>query len=228
MTSTRLRLVEWAERGAPSLTRAFTTPAVRGAQATSSPDGVLHLPRDGTPGVLVVLFPDILATSRWLAGSLASRLRATVLVADPEHDPASILARALTTLESVPSTTAVVGEGGGADAAVRASTAVRVARLALLYPPPLVVDDPAALPTTLLQAAREGENRSATVALDAILRRAGVAVRETEYERIPDGWARHPRVAPGSARALDDLVAFLERGLGVPSTFGVIPGWDLH
>lgn len=231
MTTARLRLVEWAERGMPVLTRAIATPAVRGARTRATDQGQEYS-SDAAASSLVVYFTGLPETARWLAGSLAVRLATEVLVADTRAgrgaDPAPLLAAAIADRGLDASRVAVVGEGDASTAAVTACAGIRVARLALLYPAIAEVEAPESMPTTLIQAARYGPDRAAVLALDALLRRSGVAVRETEYESVPDGWARHPKLVPGSSRALGDLVAFLERGFGVPSTFEVIPGWDLH
>lgn len=162
------------------------------------------------------------ATARWIAGSLARDLGAVVVVPDaPEHG-----AEALAALErDLP--LAVVGEGAACDAAAALARG-RARRLALVAPPRLAAAVDGDWPTTLLQAAGDGEHRAAVVELERALRRAGVGVRETEYAGVDDDWARHPRVSRGASRALGDLVAFLDRGVGEAATFDVIPGWDLH
>jgi hypothetical protein len=227
MTGTRLRLAEWAEKGMPGLTRALATPAVRGVVSTASPRGdEYRAPGDATS--LVVYFTGSPATARWLAGSLAVQLGCVVVVPARGADRASVLRDVADTHGVDPARVAVVAEGDAASAAIEACAGLRVSRLALLYPTGVDVDGPPSAPTTLLQAARHGPHRESVVALDRMLRQAGVAVRETEYEAVPDGWARHPKLVSGAQRALGDLVAFLERGFGTQSTFEVIPGWDLH
>ncbi len=229
------RLLELIETPAPALARALGTPPVRGSVGERHGDKMLW--RSSTPPrALVVYLTGSPGLSRWLAGSIANRLSALVLVRDP-------MTHRLTTAdiencrfsggsnlsESAP--TVVVGEADAASAAIELSVAVRAIRLALLYPT-AVRDFRAAseslVPTTLVQAAATGDHRADVVALDSAWRRAGIAVRETEYSDVDDGWARYPRVTKGSGRALDDLIGFLDRGMGQASTFDVIPGWDLR
>ena len=229
MGTARLRFAQWAERRAPGLWAAVGARPVKGTSVVSTPVGTVWT-GTGALFLVVLLAPDP-RTTRWLAGSLVTRLGAVVLVPDPDADVRGIESKvaelcAVTALD--PALTVIVGEGAGARRAAELCGRVPAARIALLYPPGLDDADVTRFPTTLIQASASGPERAAVVALDSALRRAGVAVRETEYLDIPDGWARYPRAAPGSKRALDDLVAFLERGVGSSSTFEVIPGWDLH
>ncbi|MBC7725743.1 MAG: hypothetical protein H7146_13520, partial [Burkholderiaceae bacterium] len=164
-----------------------------------------------------------------LAGSLATRLGALVWVPHTEApDLASAISAVCAENALDPGRTVIVGEGGGCHAAFALCGKVPSARIALLYPPALPGIDPHSFPTTLLQASATSSTRAGVVMLESSLRRAGVAVRETDYQDIADDWARYPRAVRGSKRALGDLVAFLERGVGQSSTFEVIPGWDLH
>ena len=215
----------------PGLALALGTPRVRGATAASHDGGTIWTPRNTRPRSLVVYFTTRPASARWIAGSLAERVNAAVFVPDSADEPVGASARSRQIIDSLKldsALTVVIGEDDGARSAVAACPIVRAVRLALISPPPMADTDLTGIPTTLLQASRSSKNRREVVALDGELRRAGIAVRETEYESIADGWARYPRAVSGSGRALDDLIAFLERGIGTPSTFDVIPGWDLH
>lgn len=214
----------------PRLASAVAAPGVRGASSVRSEGGTLWRADGELPRSLVVCVSTHPSGMRWLAGSLAVRLAAVVLVSPPV-DSADLSTRATDlcrTHDVDPALTAVIADGDGAEAAIAATRVLTTARLVLISPPALPHVSPAGLPTTLIQASASGPGRASVVALDRAMRRAGVAVRETEYQGIADGWARYPRAVRGSRRALDDLVAFLERGIGEASTFDVIPGWDLH
>lgn len=227
------RLLEFAEARAPVLARAIATPAVPGAIADRLAGGTLWR-SEQTPRALVVYLTGSPGLSRWLAGSVAVRLDALVLV--PIAVDASAVEQVVTAARSASRLTdrapvVVVGEADAATSAIAASTALHASRLALLYPTELSVAAPGperSIPTTLIQAAADSADRGTVAAMDAAWRRAGIAVRETEYSGIDDGWARYPRASKGSRRALDDLIGFLDRGIGQASTFDVIPGWDLH
>lgn len=226
-----LRLARWAENRMPALSRFVATPRVRGTGSSRHLGGTVFTANRTTPRSLVICFAGHPPSGHWLAGSIAVRLDVAVFVPDVGIDLASAIGQAVEIIDDLEldaSLTVVVGEGGGAALAMPACRLMPVARMALLYPPPLPTTDVTDIPTTLLSASRTSAHRKDLVALDSALREAGVAVRETEYEKIPDGWARYPRAVRGSRRALDDLVGFLERGIGTPSTFDVIPGWDLH
>lgn len=229
MGTTKLRFARWAEQRTPRLWAAVGARPVRGVTTAAVPAGTLWTVTESA--FLVVLLTSAPRPARWLASSLAARLGAVVFVPDPTAD-VPLLAKSIgelcRTFALDPAHTVLVGEGDGAHRAAALCGRVPAARIALLYPPGLPDADALAFPTTLIQSAANGQHRSAVVALDTALRRAGVAVRETEYLNIPDGWARYPRATPGSRRALDDLVAFLERVVGTAATFEVIPGWNLH
>lgn len=231
MSSQLLSLVRWAERHAPGLAAATASPRVRGASAVRSGAGTLWQ-GDGSPARgLVLCLSGHPSGLRWLAGSIATRLPGLVYVAGADEDPASAVehARGVGRERGLDAgLSAVVAEGDRAAAGVLASRLLPASRLVLVAPPAIPQLEPAGLPTTLLQASQSGAGRPGVVELEAAMRRAGVAVRETEYRDIADEWARYPRAVPGSRRALDDLIAFLERGIGQQSTFEVIPGWDLH
>lgn len=229
MGTARLRVAQWAERRAPGLWAAIGARPVKGTSSATVPGGTVWTGA-GTRFLVVLLSPDP-RPARWLAGSLVVRLGAVVLVPDPEADARAIesqIAGLCAAHALDPALTVFVGEGASSARAAELCGRIAAARIALLAPTGLAGADVTRFPTTLIQAAAAGPQRAAVVELDTALRRAGVAVRETEYLDIPDGWARHPRSTPGSKRALDDLVAFLERGVGTSSTFEVIPGWDLH
>ncbi|WP_165069294.1 alpha/beta hydrolase family protein [Marisediminicola senii] len=250
-------LLRFTEKRMPALLPAMATRAVRGAVSRStdlgtvwssdavargagargaaatpagadSPDAAVAPEALVAPHALVIYLTRRPRDSRWLAGSLAVRLGAVVLVPRSLDDADTVVERAHRQLGTDPARTTIVAEAAAAGAAAEACRSSSVSRLALLYPTGLAASTVAGLPTTLIQAAQSGENRAAVVAIETAMRRAGIAVRETEYADIRDGWARYPAVTGGSKRALNDLVAFIERGMGRDSTFVVIPGWDLH
>ena len=231
MASPLLRFVRWAEGRAPGLAAAVASPRVRGASSARSGQGTLWQSEGSPARCLVLCLSGHPSGLRWLAGSIAARLPGLVYVAGVDEDAASAVERARGIARERgldAGLSAVVAEGDRAEAGVLASRMLPASRLVLVSPPGMPGLEPAGLPTTLLQASQSAADRAGVVELEAAMRRAGVAVRETEYRDIADGWARYPRAVPGSRRALDDLVAFLERGIGQQSTFEVIPGWDLH
>ena len=231
MASQLLRFVRWAEHRAPGLAAAAASPRVRGASAVRSGQGTLWQSDESPARCLVLCLSGHPSGMRWLAGSIAARLPGLVYVAGAEEDATSAVERATGIARERgldARLSAVVAEGDRAEEGVLASRILPASRLVLVAPPGMPGLEPAGLPTTLLQASQSAADRAGVVELEAAMRRAGVAVRETEYRDIADEWARYPRAVPGSRRALGDLVAFLERGIGQQSTFEVIPGWDLH
>jgi hypothetical protein len=211
----------------------------------------LWSPPDPTGLPVVVVFSPAPAALGWLASNLAARLPAAVYVCATSTG-SSALAGAMTAVRDHAATTAVDGALWGVVAEDAAAPLVlsrlaelgEVSRLALVSPALSAASsvqtgsgadamddgpvDVADFPSTLLQFAREGSNAAGCERLATRLREAAVAVRAADYVAPADGWARRSRVRSGSARALDDLVAFFARGLGTASTFRVIPGWDLH
>lgn len=177
----------------------------------------------------------------WLGSNLAARLPAAVYVCAASTDP-SALADTMTAVVDHASTAGVdvallgvVAEDTAAPLVLgRFAELGAVSRLAFVSPAfgdetaDTGAVDVAGFPSTLLQFARQGPNAAGCERLATRLRDAAVAVRAADYVAPTDGWARRSRVRSGSARALDDLVAFFARGLGTASTFRVIPGWDLH
>lgn len=213
----------------------WAAPRVRGAEPDAVTGGTLWSSATRSSRALVVYLTAEPASARWLAGSLATRLDALLLVVDRSDQVDDVVAVVARTREAtigdgtLPPTApvVVVGEGSAAPVALGVAHAC-ASRLALLYPLSVGSESTARVPTTLIQAAGSGPERSRIVEFDRALRRAGVAVRETEYSDVDDGWAKRPRSSKGAARALTDLVGFLDRGIGQASTFDVIPGWDLH
>jgi len=228
---TRMPLARWLFAGRPA------------GAATRATDqlGTLWRPRAEGPLPLVIVFSDSPGAMAWLASSIAAELSAVVLVPSTDADPLSVIAGAQVQagLWGVDAARiAVIGEQRGTDAALSSAHAEpgsapdagtrAVARLALVSPRLPQTDKGLDLPPTLLQFSRSDADLAHIVAFEKRLRLNGVAVRATDYTDIGDGWTRYPRAIRHSTRALDDLVAFLRRGIGVDSTFDVIPGWDLH
>ncbi|PPF80160.1 hypothetical protein C5B96_11260 [Subtercola sp. Z020] len=87
----------------------------------------------------------------------------------------------------------------------------------------------AELPATLVQqyGARGASRLDPSQNLPELLREAGVAVRSIEYPPSRLDWTEYPRAVRSAPRALDDLVAFFERGI-VADGFDVVPAWNLH
>ncbi|RFA09537.1 hypothetical protein B7R54_10130 [Subtercola boreus] len=85
------------------------------------------------------------------------------------------------------------------------------------------------LPATLVQqyGDRATSRSDPSQNLVELLRESGVAVRAIAYPPQRLDWTEYPRAVRSSSRALDDLVAFLERGI-VADGFDVVPAWNLH
>ena len=194
-------------------------------------------------------------SGEWLASSLAARLPLTVTVA--QIPPSVIDDRQaahdalLAAVAAHPSDrTAVLGVGTGGALAARTAMRARdegspvLLRQALVSPDFNLTVGPAAttealrvslvalvaeLPATLIQqyGARGASRLDPSQDLPELLREAGVAVRSIEYPPARRDWTEYPRSTRSSSRALDDLVAFLERGI-VANGFDVVPAWNLH
>jgi len=231
----------WYVTSVPLARWVFSGRAAGAATRSTDELGTLWRPNAEGPLPLVIVFSESPGALTWLASSIAAQLSAVVLVPPVGADPGSVVTAAggqagrwgvdaarIAVLGEQRGTTAALsavrpGPGSGPDSAPRA-----VARLALVSPRLPEIDDGVDLPPTLLQFSRSDADLARVVAFEKRLRLQGVAVRATDYTDIADGWTRYPRAIRHSKRALDDLVAFLRRGIGVDSTFDVIPGWDLH
>ena len=221
-----LRLVRMLERRSPRLVQRIAAPRVVGAahspasggapeQWTPSADRDHEWFEGQTPWIIVVTDRPI--SAQWMSASLAVALHARVTVT-----------RGDTLTADDRTADAVVGLNAAAPIALDLCRRLRARRLALVSPLELPTSVPTGLPTTLIQASAFGPERPKVREFERTLRATGTAVRDTDYPATPDEWVRLPRLVRGSTAALGDLVAFLERGIGVQSTFEVIPGWDLH
>ncbi|MBC7723559.1 MAG: hypothetical protein H7146_02265, partial [Burkholderiaceae bacterium] len=187
-----LRFALWSEQHAPTLAGVAAAGAVSGVTSGADAAGTLYTPTRPSggrtspaspPAFLVVLATEHPRAARWLAGSLATRLGALVWVPHTEApDLASAISAVCAENALDPGRTVIVGEGGGCHAASALCGKVPSARIALLYPPALPGIDPHSFPTTLLQASATSPTRAGVVMLESSLRRAGVAVRETDYQ----------------------------------------------
>ena len=209
---------------APRVVGAAHSPASGGAPEQWTPaadqdrDHDRDRDRDGVEGHTpwIVVVTDRPISAQWISASLAVALHAQVTVTRGDMLAADRIADA------------VVGLHAAAPTALDLCRRLRARRLALVSPRQLPTSVPTGLPTTLIQAAAFGPERPQVREFERTLRATGTAVRDTDYPATPDEWVRLPRLVRGSTAALGDLVAFLERGIGVQSTFEVIPGWDLH
>ncbi len=217
-----LRFARALERRSPRLAHYVAVPHVAGVSRSGEVGGhtefwnPIAAPESSGPTVLVVVETPI--AGRWLGASLSSRLGVRVVVTRAVDAP-------------VPDdldVNAIVGVGDACTSAILLCRHSRAGRLALVSPVGLPTSVPSGLPTTLIQSSAVGVYRPEVAAFERTLRATGTAVRDTDYPETSDEWVRLPRLVKGSAAALDDLVAFLERGIGSKATFDVIPGWDLH
>jgi acetyl esterase len=213
----------------------------------------VYTPRAYQPGrPLVVMFPaDGPAASAWLPSRLAARLNAAVVLVleplSPSLPPEQRLATAAAVIEWSKGHAAgwgaagdhlgLVGDGPGADllnALVPRNVAERgpfISRQVLISPSDDVapLDDATRFPGTLVLVSEHDQALETTSARVDALKRAGVPARIVEYSGAANGWFRYPGIQPGiSERALNDIVAFLRRGLREEDAFSVIPAWDLH
>ena len=219
-----LRLVRMLERQSPRLAQRIAAPRVVGAAHSPASEAAPEqwtpvADREGIEGHApwIVVVTDRPISAQWMSASLAIALHARVTVTRGD------------TLSADDRTAdAVVGLYAAAPTALDLCRRLRARRLALVSPRELPTSVPTGLPTTLIQAAAFGPERPKVREFERTLRATGTAVRDTDYPATPDEWVRLPRLVRGSTAALGDLVAFLERGIGVQSTFEVIPGWDLH
>jgi hypothetical protein len=224
----RLGLALWAERRAPALARAMRTRPVLPAE--SNPLGTVFRGAEGGP--LLLLAGERGREPLWLASALAKQLGAVaVVLTDPNTDGVKSAATGAE-LRADLARVALIGAGDAAAAALATAAdparGFEVARLALLSPTAEADLELGAVPPVFLQSAPGSPTLPVSRALEIDLRESGVAVRPVEYAGLHDAWTRYPRLTPGSARALDDIAAFLRRGFGLEGTFhGVIPGWDL-
>lgn len=226
-----LRFARMLERRAPRLAQGVAAPRVAGAVHSTAGGGASEYwtpaddirsptPSDSrSPSILLVT--DKPVSARWLGASLSVGLGAQVIVVRSGTESAASSQEDL-------DVDAIVGVGVASSAAITLCRRSRAGRLALVSPVALPASVPSGLPTTLIQSAASGAERRQVNVFERTLRATGTAVRDTDYPSTPDEWVRLPRLIRGSSAALDDLVAFLERGIGVQSTFEVIPGWDLH
>ncbi|MFC0681882.1 hypothetical protein ACFFGH_28955 [Lysobacter korlensis] len=247
-SSWRLSAALWAEHRLPGLARMLQPSAVLPGEL--GPHGIVYRGADGGP--LLVLVGGAAFEPLWLGSALASALGGVAVVV-PEQDAGSLPAGALEetadepevrgaqiraaiasapTLRADAERVAIVGVGDGCSAALLTvaapATASAVRRLVLLTPTSAPKAEFGRVPPTFLQSAPQSATLAASRSLEIDLRDAGVAVRPVEYTGLPDAWVRYPRFAPGSKRAVGDIVAFLRRGFGMTGTFSVeIPGWDL-
>lgn len=191
----------------------------------------------------------------WLAGSLARRLPLSVVtvqippsVIDDQEAAHQALLAAVAASGS--DKIALIGVGTGGALAARTAMRVRDAgspallRQALVSPDFQLVVGPrtttdalhtslvarvSELPPTLIQqyGDRAAGRLDPSQNLPELLQESGVAVRAIAYPPSRLDWTEYPRAVRSSTRALDDLVAFLERGI-VADGFDVVPAWNLH
>jgi acetyl esterase/lipase len=197
--------------------------------------GTVYRGADGGP--LILIAGERSRDPEWLASSLAKQLGAVaVVVATPSADAMVAAGAAAADFGADDSHVALIGVGDGATAALATAAdggrGFRVDRLVLLSPTNAAVDaahdDLIGVPPVFLQSAPGSLSLPVSRSIELGLREWGVAVRPVEYAGLHEAWTRYPGLAPGSARALADIVAFLRRGFGVEGSFGgTIPGWDL-
>jgi acetyl esterase len=261
----RSRLLWWAGREFPEAGRALrgspaagTTVDRRTAGAQGPPlDLDVWLPpghdRSTTGSPVVVVFPRI--RGDWLPSTLAKDLRA-VVVSIPTDDDALALASmrwvAARTAgwNGTPERLGVLGDGPGADLALRVTATARdtggpsVLRLVLVSPSgTLPSGDNAAddssragsgprglrdLPSNLIHTgAADPRGRRLKEAVSA-LRAARVKSRLVTLPNADRGWLALPLVDPAlTRRSLDEIVAFLRRGLTEERQFGTTSGSEM-
>lgn len=177
-----------------------------------------------------VLRDDAGATLRAPEGSL------------PEDPVTAAITLTLDGIDSVRSI-GLIGHAGGVNAILSSPVITRgegglpladgtltrsVARLAFVVPPAELAT-PVGIPPVpvLVQVGRPNEQHHPLVELAEEWTAAGTATRVVEYPGTARDWLSRPRRVKQAGQRVDDLAAFLARGL-VNDGFDVIPAWDLR
>ncbi|MFS4506785.1 alpha/beta hydrolase [Clavibacter sp. Sh2141] len=261
----RSRLLWWAGREFPEAAR-----ALRGSQAAGTTvdrrttgeqgpplDLDVWLPPDhdlgktGSP--VVVVFPRI--RGDWLPSTLAKELRAVVVSMPTDDDALALagmrwIAARTAGWNGTPERLGVLGDGPGADLALRVTATARdtggpsVLRLVLVSPSgtlpagDIAADDSSRtgsgprglrdLPSNLIHTGAADPRHRRLVAAVSELRAAGVKSRLVTLPNADRGWLALPRVDPQlTRRSLDEIVAFLRRGLTEEREFGTTSGVEM-
>ncbi|MBF4618931.1 alpha/beta hydrolase fold domain-containing protein [Clavibacter sp. VKM Ac-2873] len=194
----------------------------------------------GSPVLVVLARHD----GDWLPSTLAKDLRAVVVTMAPDDD-----AQALATLSWIASHAAgwngtaerlgILGDGPGADRALRVTALARdaggpaVLRLVLVspsgdVPSPGSTDsrgrDRDGMPDALVHVGAADPRIDHVVEGVAALKAAGAKARLIRIPQADQGWLAYPAADPRLARrSLDEIVAYLRRGLTEERAFGVGP-----
>lgn len=194
---------------------------------------------------LVLFFPDASSGKRsgdWISSWLASAVQGIVLEVRPKAAVSSnaILdwtGRHAAGIGASVERIAVLGNGGGADAALACfvplstglASSVSPTRLVLISPSAAAWDDgvPPSLPTVLLQVTRPKTGRHPSVATLEELKDAGSPGRVIEYLGKDRDWVAWPRSVRSAPERLLDTITFLRRGL-VDDSYAIVPNWNMH
>ncbi|MFT2694007.1 alpha/beta hydrolase [Clavibacter zhangzhiyongii] len=250
----RRRILGVAIRRMPAVARSLRGTAAAGTRVVRHRAGTQGLPLDisvwmppghddaktGAPVLVVLARHD----GDWLPSTLARDLGA-VVVAMPADDDATALA-GLSWIAShaagwygTPERLGILGDGPGADRALRITALARdadgpaVLRLVLVSPSGEVPTAAAAdrqghgrdrLPDTLVHVGAADPRIDDVAAGVAALKAAGTKTRLVRIPRADEGWFAYPAADPALARrSLDEVVAYLRRGLTEERAFGVGP-----
>jgi len=250
----RRRLLGLAIRHVPAVARSMHGTPAAGARVVRHPAGKQGLPLDisvwtppghdrsatGSPVLVVLARHD----GDWLPSTLAKDLRAVVVAMAPDDDEQALaglswIASHAAGWNGTPERLGILGDGPGADRALRVTALARdadgpaVLRLVLVSPsgevPTLQAPDRQGhgldrLPGTLVHVGAADPRLDDVVEGVAALKAAGTKARLVRIPRADHGWLAYPAADPALARrSLDEIVAYLRRGLTEERAFGVGP-----
>ena len=250
----RRRILGLAIRHVPAVARSLRGTPAAGTRVVRFPAGQQGLPLDiavwtppghdrsatGSPVLVVLARHD----GDWLPSTLAKDLRAVVVAMAPDDDEEALaglswIAAHAAGWNGTPERLGILGDGPGADRALRITALARdadgpgVLRLVLVSPsgdvPALrAADRPGhgldRLPDALVHVGSADPRLDHVVEGVAALKVAGAKARLVRIPRADQGWLAYPAADPALARrSLDEVVAYLRRGLTEERAVGVGP-----
>jgi acetyl esterase len=250
----RRRILGFAIRHVPAVARSMRGTPAAGTRVVRRSAGEQGLPLDiavwtppghdrsatGSPVLVVLARHD----GDWLPSTLAKDLRAVVVAMAPDDDAQALaglswIAAHAAGWNGTPERLGILGDGPGADRALRVTALARdadgpaVLRLVLVSPSGDVPTGRASdrqghgldrLPDALVHVGAADERLDHVVEGVAALKAAGAKARLVRIPRADQGWLAYPAADPALARrSLDEIVAYLRRGLTEERAFGVGP-----
>ncbi len=251
----RRRLLGLAIRHVPAIARSMRGTPAAGTRVVRFPAGGQQgVPLDvavwtppghdrsatGSPVLVVLARHD----GDWLPSTLAKDLRAVVVTMAPDDDAQALaglswIASHAAGWNGTPERLGILGDGPGADRALRITALARdadgpaVLRLVLVSPsgdvPSAGSDDRQGhgrdrLPDMLVHVGAADPRIDRVAEGVTALKAAGAKTRLVRIPRADQGWLAYPAADPALARrSLDEIVAYLRRGLTAERAFGVGP-----